>query len=400
MRLLSALALLAAASSSTAIYVPLREYSGNTFFDTWDFWGNVDNTTWGNVTYLDKPTATNQHLAYVDNNGHAIIRVDNTTNIANATLVNRPSVRITSQDTYGAGNLIVVDVAHMPAGCSVWPSFWTLGTGKEWPHAGEIDIIEGINLMSNNQMALHADPGCVQAPNPGQTGKTLNANCASADGRGCIVAESKPNSFGAGFNKAGGGVFVTQLDVSGVYIWFWSRPDIPEEIATATSTTNIDTTTLGSPSASYPVSGCNYTEFFGPQQLVILTTLCGDWAGVPSLYSQTCPGTCISNIIGPGSPTYDEAYWDIAYIRTYSAQAQTSSSSAPSSLPAIGNALPTSTSQASSASAAASTTLAPTTDGNTSDTASQGNGALHVDQSLLLQRLFVIVSVFSLTRVF
>jgi hypothetical protein len=29
------------------IYVPLREYAGSTFFDEWDYWGNVDNTTWG-----------------------------------------------------------------------------------------------------------------------------------------------------------------------------------------------------------------------------------------------------------------------------------------------------------------------------------------------------------------
>lgn len=112
--------------------------------------------------------------------------------------------------------------SHRILPSQVWPSFWTLGTGKEWPHGGEIDIIEGINLMPRNQMAMHADPGCVQAPNPKQSGSTLNADCASADSSGCIVAENKPNSFGASFNKAGGGVFVTQLDVSGVFIWFWS----------------------------------------------------------------------------------------------------------------------------------------------------------------------------------
>jgi len=29
------------------IYVPLREYAGQSFFDGWDYYGNVDNTTWG-----------------------------------------------------------------------------------------------------------------------------------------------------------------------------------------------------------------------------------------------------------------------------------------------------------------------------------------------------------------
>ena len=29
------------------IYVPLREYAGSTFFDRWDYYGYIDNTTWG-----------------------------------------------------------------------------------------------------------------------------------------------------------------------------------------------------------------------------------------------------------------------------------------------------------------------------------------------------------------
>lgn len=102
----------------------------------------------------------------------------------------------------------------------VWPSFWTLGVGKEWPGAGEIDIIEGINMMGNNQIALHTDPGCFQGQPPGQSGQTLEGDC-SLD-RGCIVAETKPNSFGRGFAQAGGGVYAVQMDVAGIFIWFWS----------------------------------------------------------------------------------------------------------------------------------------------------------------------------------
>ncbi|KAG6806095.1 hypothetical protein H0H92_012728, partial [Tricholoma furcatifolium] len=117
-----------------------------------------------------------QPLTFVDPNGFAIIRVDNTTDSRPAPVVNRPSIRITSVDTYGEGNLIIIDLYHLPTGCSVWPSFWTLGTGVIWPNAGEIDIIEGINLMENNQMVLHADYGCNQAPNPGQSGTTLETN--------------------------------------------------------------------------------------------------------------------------------------------------------------------------------------------------------------------------------
>ena len=35
-----------------AIYSPLHEYRGATFFDGWDYWGNVDNTTWGEFFLL------------------------------------------------------------------------------------------------------------------------------------------------------------------------------------------------------------------------------------------------------------------------------------------------------------------------------------------------------------
>lgn len=32
-------------------------------------------------------------------------------------------------------------------------------TGTQWPDNGEIDIIEGVNLMTQNQMAVHTLPG-------------------------------------------------------------------------------------------------------------------------------------------------------------------------------------------------------------------------------------------------
>jgi len=301
------------------------------------------------------------------------MRVDNTTTIAPAVLVNRPSVRITSQDAYGTGNIIIIDAIHIPYGCSVWPSFWTMGTDVTiWPDGGEIDIIEAINTMNNNQYALHTTGGCFLDRNTTQTGHIIGTDCST--GSGCVVAESKPNSFGVGFANAGGGVFVTQLDVSGVYFWFWSRPDIPDSIKSATSTSTIDPSTWGPPSASYPTTTCNYTQYFSPQQLVFTTTLCGVWAGVPSIYQSTCPSggkapnSCVAdNVIGPGSPTYDEAYWEVSYVRTYlaagsqpgapsasstSPSGTTSSSSSAPTLP-TGSGTPKSSSSSSSSSSSA-----------------------------------------------
>lgn len=54
-----------------------------------------------------------------------------------------------------------------------------------------------------------------------------------------------------------------------------------------------------------------------------------DRAGIPQDYSETCggqtsttgapaTGVCyLDNVIGPGSPRFDDAYWEIAHIRAY-----------------------------------------------------------------------------------
>lgn len=79
---------------------------------------------------------------------------------------------------------------------------------------GATSIVEGVNLMTANQMALHTRDGCeLTGPGSetGQSGGTLNCSLAS----GCTVTETQDNSFGQGFAQAGGGVFATQFDASG-----------------------------------------------------------------------------------------------------------------------------------------------------------------------------------------
>ena len=88
-----------------------------------------------------------------------------------------------------------------------------LGTGL-WPNGGEIGIIEAINMMSNNQHGLHTTEVYFPPNNTNQTRRTISKDYSQ--GNGCVIAETKRNSFGAGFAEAGGGVFATQLDVSGV----------------------------------------------------------------------------------------------------------------------------------------------------------------------------------------
>ena len=72
-----------------------------------------------------------------------------------------------------------------------------------------------VNLMTQNQMALHAGSGCTKANNSQQTGINNSANCTA--GAGCTVLETNTNSVGAAFANAQGGVWATQFDSSGTF---------------------------------------------------------------------------------------------------------------------------------------------------------------------------------------
>ncbi|THG93564.1 hypothetical protein EW026_g7702 [Hermanssonia centrifuga] len=280
----------------------VQDFSGNGFFDGWTFYGNFDNLT----------------NAYVSDAGTAIIKVDNTTFVPYND--KRNSVRITTNDYFTVGTVWIIDAVHLPFGCSVWPSIWT--KGNDWPNNGEIDIIEGVNQMTFNQMALHTLTGCSAATGTDETGTSGGNDCSVA--AGCTVIENTPNSYGQSFASNGGGVWATQFDVTGIFIWFWGRANVPASVTSATD--SLDISTWGPPSAAYPASSCNIPQFFGAQQIVLDITLCGDWAGVPSVYQSTCgngeavnASSCyLDNVINNGTSQYADAYFELNYIRAFS----------------------------------------------------------------------------------
>ncbi|CAK5268003.1 unnamed protein product [Mycena citricolor] len=301
---------------------PLIEYAGTSFFDGFDFYGAWDNLTHGNVTYVTDTVARSSSLVSVDGSGRAVMRVDNTSTVADGGT--RNSVRVTSRAVFPIGSVFVADMAHMPTGCSVWPSIWLngiLAPGDVWPDAGEIDLLEGINKMTTNQFSLHSPAGCSQNQSITQLGSPIasQSNCNTT--KGCSVT-GLPDSFGAPFNSAGGGVYALQFDVSGIYMWTWPRASVPQSISQATSGGPLTKdATWGSAVAAY-VGGatCNIAKSFGAQQLVINIALCGDWAGEPGIYASSgCPaGTCYgANVVGNGS-NYGDAYFAFNYIRVYS----------------------------------------------------------------------------------
>lgn len=91
-------------------------------------------------------------------------------------------------------------------------------------------------------------------------------------GAGCAWEDPSTKSYGAGFNDAGGGVFATLLTNDELTVWFWSRDDVPDDVANSP-----DTSTFPQPVAQLTKSSCDVSNFFGEQTLTWDITLCGEW---------------------------------------------------------------------------------------------------------------------------
>ncbi|GHJ90114.1 hypothetical protein NliqN6_6516 [Naganishia liquefaciens] len=336
---LSAIALIAAsvlnAAPATALgstYDLIKTYQGDTFFNDWTYYGHYDNLTNGDTIWVNRTVGdADPKLTYINSGGNAIVKVDNTSTVEYN--YKRNSVRLTSNDAFEIGSVWVMDALHLPYGCSVWPAFWSTGVGATWPATGEIDTFEGVNNQAGNQMALHSDEGCTLVKDSATpfTGTANYTNCyvEANSNSGCTIIDGNSTSYGEDFAKAGGGVWVTEFAKDGISIWFYSRPDVPSAVTNANS--SIDTTQLGERTAFWSPQGCDIASYFTPQELIIDITLCGDWAGQASTLASTgcpalvSPATCYTTYVLTSS-NYDNAYFEIDYIKVYSTSSATNAS--------------------------------------------------------------------------
>lgn len=146
----------------------VQSWSGANFLNGFSFFNYPDPTN-GAVNFVSASQARALGLAYTTKSGSTILKVDNTTYLANG--VHRNSVRITSNTQVNVGSLVIMDAVKLPYGGSVWPAFWTVG--NSWPSNGEIDIIEGVNDYTQNQMTLHSKPGCTLSTPMAASGQLL-----------------------------------------------------------------------------------------------------------------------------------------------------------------------------------------------------------------------------------
>ena len=116
-------------------------------------------------------------------------------------------------------------------------------------------------------MALHTNSQCV-LDHGGYTGTMVTSNCfVSASGQPsnaeCGISGSN-GSFGAQFNRNGGGVYAMEWGSEDVKIWFFPRAHIPSDIA---GRGQVDPQNWGIPTARF-YGDCRVSASLGPQRLV------------------------------------------------------------------------------------------------------------------------------------
>lgn len=306
--------------------------TNTSFFDAFQF-ETFDDPTHGYVDYVDRNTAFQNGLVkYIGEKVYIGVDYSNT-----AWGRGRRSIRLKSNRVLNGRNLLVIDLDHMPsttgqkvpAGCGVWPAFWTVG--DNWPNNGEIDIIEYVNTDSTIQTTLHTGWGCDQGPEGspfsgnwayGPNGQPSDDCYIYADGQysnaGCGIF-GPGNTVGNSFNQRGnGGVYVMEWDSDNqIRTFFFARDQVPWDLQEGRP--NPDS--WGSPYARFAVgwgTSCS-PDHFQNHNVIFDTTFCGDWAG--SNFAGPCGGGSIScqDFVQNFPWEFSEAYWLLNYVDVYDA---------------------------------------------------------------------------------
>ncbi|KAG6809636.1 hypothetical protein H0H92_015450 [Tricholoma furcatifolium] len=311
-----------------AVYNLADSHQGSGFLKAFSYQAIPDPTN-GRVNYVDAATAASENLTFSSGNTF-ILRADYT-QVLSASGPGRDSVRLQSNEQYTT-SVTIFNVRHMPQGCGTWPSLWTVGA--DWPDEGEIDILEGVNDQGPNQSTLHTSSGCTMPSTRDESGVPVENNCDAEvnNNAGCGVKFSDSRSFGPTFNDNGGGCRVSDMATFGrfamerttteVKVWFWSKTatNVPSDVANGDS--SIDTDAWSTPAAYFPDTSCPIGSKFGPHNIIINLTFCGDYAGNPTIYAESgCPSTCdaheVPDYVDNNPSAFVDAYFDLEWLKIY-----------------------------------------------------------------------------------
>ncbi|KAH9241624.1 glycoside hydrolase family 16 protein [Colletotrichum gloeosporioides 23] len=289
-------------------------YSGEDFFDKFNYFNTYD-PTGGMVHYVGSAEAASRNLTYATSDT-AVLRVDSTTGNSSTpdASTGRFSVRVESKTQYNKG-LFVFDVKHTPYGCASWPALW-FSDPNNWPDYGEIDVMEAINQGTDgNQMTLHTTSGCKMDVKRKQTGSVLETDCKNStnSNAGCGV-EGTTSSYGAAFNKGGGGYMAMEWREEGIRVWQFARSSAPSDITNSSP----DPSAWGEALADFPNTSCDMSSHFKNQSLIINIDVCGSL--VEAKYADSgCGGTSCSDFQANNPSAFETAYWEFGTFKFYSA---------------------------------------------------------------------------------
>lgn len=264
--------------TTLATYQLLQDYSGDAFWQGFDFFTGADPTE-GLVQYKSLEEANSTSLAgFIDggNSSFAIYMGVDTEKVAPE---GRASVRVSSTQTFQHA-LVIADIVHMPGGvCGTWPAFWMLGA--DWPNNGEIDVVEGVNDQATNSMTLHTGQGAVVSNGTDFLGDLVTPDCDvnapnQPTNAGCSIGDISNLTFGPEFNNAGGGVFATEWTSDFIKIWFFPRGSFPDDIV---SSTPAPSDNWGTPNSMFQ-GPFKIDDHFKDLQIVFDTTFCGQVSAI------------------------------------------------------------------------------------------------------------------------
>lgn len=318
-RISAAVACATAVRAATESYQLSEEYTVDNFFDKFDFFtstytsGDSWDDTHGYVHYRGQADAESLGLISTSNGGIYIGPDTNSTYDPDGK--GRDSVRITSKAMYNEG-LMIAKFSHMPVqACGAWPAFWSFGS--PWLTMGEIDYFEGWNMMEYNRMAMHTNKtiaGECSLTTTGIEGTVLTQSCNNEeDGTGCGVEDDS-----GVWSSTTGATFAMEWTDSAIKIWSWLPSAVPSDITAGTP--DPSSSAWGNPTLLVEQANCDLSKSFANQQLVFNIDFCGDTAGSPTFWNETCSaqvGDTCANYVANNPSAFAETYFMIEGIQYY-----------------------------------------------------------------------------------
>lgn len=345
----AAVACATAVRAATQSYQLSEEYTTDNFFEKFDFFtstytsGDSWDSTHGYVQYRGQADA--ESLGLISTSSSGIYIGPDTNSTYDPDGKGRDSVRITSKAMYNEG-LMIAKFSHMPVqACGAWPAFWSFGS--PWLTMGEIDYFEGWNMMEYNRMAMHTNEtlaGECTLTTTGIEGTVMTDDCNNeADGTGCGVKDDS-----GVWSSTTGATFAMEWTDSAIKVWSWLPSAVPSDITAGTP--DPSSSAWGNPTLLVEQTNCDLSKSFANQQLVFNIDFCGDTAGSPTFWNETCSaqtGATCANYVANNPSAFAETYFMIEGIQYYELGVAATSAAASVSVTASASlALPTSSSTA------------------------------------------------------